>query len=255
VIELKSEHELAVMREAGRVVARVLAEVRRRARIGTSLRELDEVAKGILDESGAKSSFLHYHPDWAPTPYPGVLCTSVNDAIVHGIPNGYRLREGDLLSVDFGASVDGWHGDAATSFVVGTADPADLELIAAAERGLAAGIDQVRPGNRIGDIAHAIGVVGRSAGYGLTADHGGHGVGRAMHEPPHVPNEGRPGRGLALRPGIVIAIEPMFTRGGRDDYRYGEDGWTVLTADGSRAAHVEHTVAVTEDGPVVLTAE
>src|SRR6185437_3926242 len=142
------------------------------ARIGTSLRELDEVAEGILDESGAKSSFLNYHPDWAPTHYPGVLCTSVNDAIVHGIPNGYRLRDGDLLSVDFGASVDGWHGDAATSFVVGTADPADLALIATAERGLAAGIDQVRPANRIGDVGHAIGLVGRAAGYGLTADHG-----------------------------------------------------------------------------------
>lgn len=254
MIELKTENELAVMREAGRVVARALAQVRERARIGTSLRELDEVAAGILEESGAKSSFLHYHPDWAPSPYPGVLCTSVNDAIVHGIPNGYRLREGDLLSIDFGACVDGWHGDAATSFVVGTADATDLELIATAERGLAAGIEQVRPGNRIGDIAHAIGVVGRAAGYGLTADHGGHGVGRAMHEPPQVPNEGPPGRGLQLQPGMVFAIEPMFTRGGRDDYRYGEDGWTVLTTDGSRAAHVEHTVAVTEAGHVVLTA-
>lgn len=254
MIELKTESELAVLREAGRVVARVLAEVRARAQVGTSLLELDELARGILDETGAKSSFLDYHPDWAPCPYPGVLCTSVNDAIVHGIPTGYRLREGDLLSVDFGAAVDGWHGDAAISFVVGAADPADLELIATAERGLAAGIEQARPGNKIGDVAHAIGVIGRAAGYGLTADHGGHGVGRAMHEPPHVPNEGRPGRGLTLRAGMVIAIEPMFTAGGRDDYRYGEDGWTVLTADGSRAAHVEHTVAVTDSGPVVLTA-
>ncbi|WP_027942555.1 type I methionyl aminopeptidase [Amycolatopsis taiwanensis] len=254
MIELKSEDELAVMREAGRIVARVLAAVRERARVGTSLLELDELAASILDECGAKSSFLHYHPNWAPNPYPGVLCTSVNDAIVHGVPNGYRLCDGDLLSIDFGAAVDGWHGDAATSFVVGTADQADLDLIATAERGLAAGIAQVRPGNRLGDVAHAIGVIGRAAGYGLTADHGGHGVGRAMHEAPHVPNEGRPGRGLGLRPGMVFAIEPMFTRGGGDDYRYGDDGWTVLTVDGSRAAHVEHTVAVTEDGPLVLTA-
>ncbi|HKS44814.1 MAG TPA: type I methionyl aminopeptidase [Amycolatopsis sp.] len=254
MIELKSEHELAVMREAGRVVAKVLNAVRERASVGTDLLELDELASTMLDEAGAKSSFRHYHPNWAPMPYPGVLCTSVNDAIVHGIPTGYRLRDGDLCSVDFGAAVDGWHGDAAISFVVGAADPVDLELIATAERGLAAGIAQVKPGNRLGDIGHAIGVIGRKAGYGLTADHGGHGVGRAMHEAPHVPNEGQPGKGLKLRPGMVFAIEPMFTAGGRDDYRYGDDGWTILTSDGSRAAHVEHTVAVTEDGPRILTA-
>lgn len=254
MIELKNERELAVMREAGKVVAGVLLAVRERATVGTSLLELNDLAVSMLDEAGAKSSFLHYHPAFAPAPYPAVLCTSVNDAVVHGVPTGYRLRDGDLLSVDFGASVDGWHGDAAISFVVGTSTPADRELIATTERGLAAGIEQARPGNRIGDVAHAIGVVGRKAGYGLTANHGGHGVGRAMHEPPHVPNEGIAGKGLTLRPGMVFAIEPMFTAGGRDDYRYGEDGWTILTADGSRAAHVEHTVAVTEEGPRILTA-
>jgi methionyl aminopeptidase len=254
VIELKNGRELATMREAGRVVARVLEAVRERAAIGTSLLELDQLAADMLDEAGAKSSFRHYHPNWAPMPYPGVLCTSVNDAIVHGVPHDYRLLDGDLLSVDFGAAVDGWHGDAAISFVVGEADPVDLTLIATAERALAAGIAAVKPGNRLGDIGHAIGVIGRRAGYGLTADHGGHGVGRAMHEEPHVPNEGRPGKGLTLRPGMVLAIEPMFTAGGRDDYRYGEDGWTILTTDGTRAAHVEHTVAVTPDGPEILTA-
>jgi len=254
VIELKNERELAVMREAGRVVARVLRAVRERAAVGTSLLELDELAASMLDDAGAKSSFLDYHPNWAPQPYPGVLCTSVNDAIVHGVPTGYRLRDGDLLSVDFGAAVDGWHGDAAISLVVGAADPADRTLIATAERALAAGIAQAKPGNRLGDIGHAIGVIGRGAGYGLTADHGGHGVGRAMHEEPHVPNEAPPGTGLRLRPGMVFAIEPMFTAGGGDDYRYGDDGWTILTTDGSRAAHVEHTVAITDDGPRVLTA-
>lgn len=254
MIELKTEGELAVLREAGRVVARVLQGVRAEARVGTSLRELDQLAADLLSAAGAKSSFLHYHPGSAPTPYPAVLCTSVNDAVVHGIPTGYRLADGDLLSVDFGAVVDGWHGDAAISFVVGEADPADLELIATTERGLAAGIEQMRPGNRLGDVSHAVEVIGRGAGYGLLADHGGHGVGRAMHEAPFVPNEGPPGKGMRLRAGLVLAIEPMFTAGGRDEYRHAEDGWTLHTADGSRAAHVEHTVAVTEDGPRILTA-
>jgi methionyl aminopeptidase len=254
VIELKTEGELAVLREAGRVVARVLQAVRAEATIGASLRELDRMAADLLSDAGAKSSFLHYHPNFAPSPYPAVLCTSVNDAVVHGIPTDYKLRDGDLLSVDFGAAVEGWHGDAAISFVVGEAAPADVELIATTERGLAAGIAEAKPGNHLSDISHAVGVVGRKAGYGLLADHGGHGVGRAMHEEPHVANEGPPGKGLRLRPGLVFAIEPMFVLGGRDDYRYGEDGWTLYTTDGSRAAHVEHTVAVTDDGPRILTA-
>ncbi|WAL66819.1 type I methionyl aminopeptidase [Amycolatopsis cynarae] len=253
MIELKTENELAVLREAGRVVARVLRAVREEAKIGISLLDLDRLAADLLADAGAKSSFLHYHPHFAPSPYPAVLCTSVNDAVVHGVPAGYRLADGDLLSVDFGASVDGWHGDAAISFVVGEADPADLDLIATTERALRAGIAQARPGNRLGDIGHAIGAIGRGAGYGLLADHGGHGVGRAMHEAPHVPNEGRPGEGLRLRPGMVLAIEPMFLRGGNDDYRHGEDGWTLYTVDGTRAAHFEHTIAVTADGPRILT--
>ncbi|SFO96712.1 methionyl aminopeptidase [Amycolatopsis arida] len=254
MIELKTEPELAAMRVAGRVVATALREVRAAAAVGVSLRELDEVAAGVLRDAGAKSSFLHYHPRFAPTPFPAVLCTSVNDAVVHGIPTGYRLRNGDLLGIDFGAEVDGWHGDAAVSFVVGEADPADLALIETTERALAAGIAAARPGGRMGDIGHAIGAVARPAGYGLVAHHGGHGVGRAMHEPPGVPNEGRPGRGHRLRPGLVLAIEPMLVAGGGDGYRFGADGWTVHTADGSRAAHAEHTVAITADGPVVLTA-
>ncbi|GAB2993100.1 type I methionyl aminopeptidase [Amycolatopsis acidiphila] len=254
MIELKTEGELAVLREAGRVVAKVLQAVRAQARVGTSLLELDELAADMLSAAGAKSPFLHYQPGFATTPYPAVLCTSVNDAVVHGIPTDYRLADGDLLSADFGAGLDGWHGDAAISFVVGEADPADLELIATTERALAAGIEQMRPGNRLGDVSHPIGVIGRRAGYGLLADYGGHGVGRAMHEAPHLPNEGPAGKGMRLRPGLVIAIEPMFLAGGRDDYRTAADGWTLLTSDGSRAAHVEHTVAVTEDGPRILTA-
>lgn len=253
MIEIKTGGELDAMRAAGRVVARTLQTVRGEAAIGVSLRELDEVAAGVIAEAGAKSSFLGYHPNWAPSPYPGVLCTSVNDAVVHGIPTGYRLRDGDLVSIDFGASIDGWHGDAAISFVVGTADPADLRLIDTTAEALAAGIAQVREGNRLGDIGAAVSVIGRRAGYGLLADHGGHGIGKAMHEAPHVPNEARPGTGLPLRAGMVLAIEPMFHAGGRDDYRHDDDGWTLRTADGSRAAHVEHTVAITPDGPEIFT--
>ncbi|GAA1962220.1 type I methionyl aminopeptidase [Amycolatopsis minnesotensis] len=253
MIEIKTGGELDAMRAAGQVVARTLETVRGEAAIGVSLRELDEVAAGVIAEAGAKSSFLGYHPNWAPSPYPGVLCTSVNDAVVHGIPTAYRLRDGDLVSVDFGASIDGWHGDAAISFVVGTADPADLRLVDTTAEALAAGIAQVREGNRLGDIGAAVGVIGRRAGYGLLADHGGHGIGRAMHEAPHVPNEARAGTGVPLRAGMVLAIEPMFHAGGRDDYRHNEDGWTLHTADGSRAAHVEHTVAITPEGPETFT--
>ena len=253
MVEIKTENELAVMREAGRVVARTLDAVKEAAVIGVSLLELDEIAAQVISEAGAKPSFLDYQPQTAPTPYPGVICTSVNDAIVHGIPNGYRIADGDLVSIDCGAYIDGWHGDAAISFVVGTANPADLDLIAATERALQAGIDAAQAGGRLGDISHAVSLAGRAAGYVLTEDHGGHGIGRAMHEDPHLPNEGRPGRGLRLKPGLVLAIEPMLTASGTGDYRHGEDGWTILTTDGSRAAHVEHTVAITEDGPRVLT--
>jgi methionyl aminopeptidase len=254
VIELKTEGELAAMRGAGKVVADVLAAVRAEAEVGTSLRDLDEVAAAMLERAGASSSFLNYHPGFAPSPFPAVLCTSVNDAVVHGIPTGYRLRDGDLLSVDFAACLDGWHGDAAVSFVVGAVDRRDLDLIEATERALAEAIAAARPGGRMGDIGAAVAGVGRDGGCGLLADHGGHGIDRSMHEAPPVPNESAPGRGPVLRPGLVLAIEPMLVAGGGDDYRHGEDGWTIHTVDGSRAAHAEHTVAITEDGPRILTA-
>jgi methionyl aminopeptidase len=253
MIELKSRTELQAMREAGRVVANALAAVRAQADVGVSLLELDAVAAQVIAEAGAVPSFLNYQPRSAPTPYPAVICASVNSAIVHGIPTAYRLADGDLVSIDCGAHLDGWCGDSAISFVVGTPRPADLRLIETTERALAAGIAAARPGNRLGDVSHAVGAVARAGGYGLLADHGGHGVGRAMHEAPHVPNEGRPRRGLRLVPGLAIAIEPMLIAGGRDTYRVGRDGWTLSSADGTRAAHVEHTIAITEDGPVVLT--
>ncbi|MBB4965939.1 type I methionyl aminopeptidase [Saccharothrix violaceirubra] len=254
MIELKSSGELDAMRAAGLVVADMLAAVRAHAAVGVSLLELDDVAHEVLRAAGAGSSFLDYHPAFAPTPYPGVICASVNDAVVHGIPGGYRLKEGDLLGVDCGAHVDGWHGDSAVSFVVGQARSGDEELIATAERALAAGIAAAVPGARLGDVSHAVGTVIRGAGYGTPRDFGGHGIGREMHEAPGVPNTGKPGRGLTLRAGMTLAIEPMVHAGGRDGYYAAADGWTLLTTDGSRAAHVEHSVAVTDDGPVVLTA-
>ncbi|GAB1338701.1 type I methionyl aminopeptidase [Streptomyces sp. E-15] len=212
------------------------------------------MAREVLREAGASSPFLGYRPSFAPTPFPAVICASVNDAIVHGIPTRYRLRDGDLLSVDCGAELDGWVGDSAIGFAVGRPRPADLRLFETAERALAAGIAAAVPGHRVGDIAHAVGRVCRSAGYGVPHGFGGHGVGRRIHEDPEVPNEGRPGRGLPLRPGMVLAIEPMLVAGDRDDYHAAADGWTLRTHDGSRAARVEHTVAVTEDGPRILTA-
>ncbi|WP_333764196.1 type I methionyl aminopeptidase [Streptomyces sp. IBSBF 2390] len=254
MVELKTDASIDAMHAAGRVVGRALTAVRQAARVGVSLLELDEVAREVLREAGASSPFLGYRPSFAPTPFPAVICASVNDAIVHGIPTRYRLRDGDLLSVDCGAELDGWAGDSAVSFVVGTPRSADLRLVDTAERALAAGIEAAVPGNRIGDIAHAVGSVCRTAGYGIPQGFGGHGVGRRMHEDPEVPNEGRPGRGLPLRPGMVLAIEPMLIASGRDHYYEADDGWTLRTTDGSRAAHAEHTVAVTESLPRVLTA-
>ena len=254
MMELKTDASIDAMYAAGQVVGRALTAVRQAADVGVSLLELDEVAREVLREAGASSPFLGYRPSFAPVPFPAVLCASVNDAIVHGIPTAYRLRDGDVVSLDFGAELDGWVGDSAISFVVGRPRPADPRLIETAERALAAGIEAARVGNRIGDIAHAIGSVCRTAGYGIPDGFGGHGVGRRMHEEPDVPNEGRPGRGVPLRHGMVLAIEPMLIGSGKDAYYEADDGWTLRTSDGSRAAHAEHTVAVTDDGPRILTA-
>jgi len=253
MVEIKTDGELDAMREAGRVVAHALAAVREAAGIGVSLKELDEAARTVLAKAGASSPFLGYQPSFAPSPFPGVICASVNDAVVHGIPGDLRLRDGDLVSIDCGAELDGWTGDAADSFTVGTPRPADVALIDATRRALDAGIAAACAGNRIGDISHAIDAVARSAGCGMPADFGGHGIGRSMHEDPHLPNRGRARRGFPLRHGLTLAIEPMFMAGGLDEYRTGDDGWTLYTVDGSRAAHIEHTVAITEEGPRVLT--
>src|SRR5262245_6474841 len=246
--------EIETNRADGRVGAEALSFVQQQAAAGTTLTDLDEVARSVLARAGATSPFLGYQPSFAPVPFPAVICVSLNDAALHGIPSRRRLETGDLVSIDFGATLDGWVADAALTFTVGPPTADDERLLNAASRALRAGIAAAEPGARIGDISAAISAVGRAAGYGLNTDFGGHGVGRSMHEPPSVPNEGLPGRGLMLSPGLVVASEPWVMAGGNDKYQFGGGGRTMLRDDGSRAAHVEHTIAVTADGPVILTA-
>lgn len=250
---LKNPSQITQMRPAGKFVAGVLSSLRDVAREGMTLKQLDTHAHQMIDAAGAHSVYLGYHPSFGAMPYPGVLCTSVNDAALHGLPSDYVLVDGDVLSIDFAAQVQGWVADSALTFQIGTQTPEVAALIETTERALAAGIAAARPGARMGDISSAIGTIGRAGGYGINADFGGHGVGRTMHEDPHVPNLGRPGTGLKLKAGLVIAIEPWFMAGG-DEYTIDDDGWTIRTADGSLAAHAEHTVAITPDGPLVLTA-
>jgi methionyl aminopeptidase len=245
VITRKSAEEIDRMRRAGRLVGHTLSRVVEAVRPGVALLELDALAEGVIREGGGIPSFLGYHG------FPATLCLSPNDWIVHGIPNGYVLQEGDILSVDCGAIVEGWHGDAAVTVPVGRVDEAARRLIETTERAMWAGIAQVRAGNRLSDIGHA---VERAAapGYGVVREYVGHGIGTRMHEEPQVPNYGRPGRGLRLEVGLVLAIEPMVNEGGPES-RVLDDGWTVVTRDGSRSAHFEHTVAITPQGPEVLT--
>ncbi|MFL6062842.1 MAG: type I methionyl aminopeptidase [Marmoricola sp.] len=253
MIELFNDREIEQMRPAGRFVADVLTALREKAAVGVNLLELDELAARMIAERGATSCYVDYHPSFGAMPFGKVLCTSVNDAVLHGLPHDYTLTDGDLLSVDFACSVDGWVADSATSVVVGTADPADLALIRTTEVALEAGIAAATVGNRLGDVGAAIGDVARAAGLSINLQFGGHGVGRTMHGDPHVANDGRPGRGLPIKPGLVIAIEPWFLQS-TDEIYTDPDGWTLRSADGSRGAHSEHTIAVTVDGPLVLTA-
>jgi methionyl aminopeptidase len=253
VIELRTPTEIDEMRAAGSFVASVLEATRDAAAVGVNLLELDALAHDMIRARGAESCYIDYHPSFGGSPFGKVICTSVNDAVLHGLPHDYVLRDGDLLSLDFAAEVDGWVADSALSIIVGTARPADLELIATTEKALAAGIGAAKVGNKIGDISSAIGDVAHAARLKVNLDFGGHGVGRIMHGDPHIPNDGRAGRGLALRPGLVFAIEPWFMHG-TDKIYTDADGWTLRSKDGSRGAHAEHTVAITEAGPVVLTA-
>jgi methionyl aminopeptidase len=248
-IEIKSRDQVASMRMAGLVVARGLAAMRAAVAPGVSTADLDEIARAVLREAGAGSSFLGYHG------YPAVICASVNDRVVHGIPSpGEKLRDGDLVSLDFGAIVDGWHGDSAITVPVGTASREVIALSAACEAAMWDGLARARAGARLGDISHAIETSIRGSGrFGIVADYGGHGIGSQMHMAPHILNYGRAGKGPRLEAGMALAIEPMVTLGSRAT-RQLEDGWTVVTVDGSWAAHWEHTVAILDDGPWVLTA-
>jgi len=241
------------MRPAGRFVGEVLTALGDKADVGVNLLELDELAHQMIRDRGAESCYIDYHPSFGASPFGKVLCTSVNDAVLHGLPHDYELVDGDLLSLDFACSVDGWVSDSAVSVIVGTPQPQDQQLIAVTEAALAAGIEAAQLGNKLGDISFAIARVAQRAGYKINTEFGGHGVGRTMHGDPHVPNNGRRGRGLPLRPGLVIAIEPWFLET-TDKIYTDPDGWTLRSRDGSRGAHAEHTVAITPTGPVILTA-
>ncbi|MFT4083405.1 MAG: type I methionyl aminopeptidase [Nocardioides sp.] len=252
MIELRTPTQIDEMKPAGRFVADVLLALADKAAVGVNLLELDALAHRMITERGAESCYIDYHPSFGAMPFGKVLCTSVNDAVLHGLPFDYALQDGDLLSVDFAASVDGWVSDSALSLVVGTPRPEDLRLIEVTTEALAAGIAAAQPGNRLGDISSAIAEVARGAGLKINTQFGGHGVGRTMHGDPHVPNDGRPGRGYRLQPGLVIAIEPWFLHT-TDEIYTDPDGWTLRSADGSRGAHMEHTIAITADGPLILT--
>ncbi len=256
MIELRSPAEIQQMRPAGQFVAGVLATARAAAKPGVNLLELDELAHDLIRERGAASCYLDYHPAFGASPFGKVICTSVNDAVLHGLPHDAVLVDGDLLSLDFAAAVDGWVADSAVSLVVGAPrEPGgddDLGMITTTEQALAAAIDAARPGGHLGDISAAIADVLHGAGYAVNTEFGGHGVGRTMHGEPHVPNDGRRGRGLRLRAGLVIAIEPWVLKTTHEIYT-DADGWTLRSTDGSRGAHSEHTVAITASGPVVLT--
>ncbi len=253
MIELLTPTQLDEMRPAGRFVASVLTALSEAADVGVDLLDLDALAHDMIRKEGAESCYIDYHPSFGAMPFGKVLCTSVNDAVLHGLPHPYSLRDGDLVSFDFAVSVDNWVCDSAVSVIVGTPREEDVRLIEHAQEALDAAIAVARPGNRIGDISAAIGAVGRSHGLKINTQFGGHGVGRTMHGDPHVPNDGRAGRGLPLKPGLVIAIEPWFLHT-TDEIRMDDDGWTIRSADGSRGAHVEHTIAITDGDPIVMTA-
>ena len=253
MIEILSPRELDAARPAGRFVGRTLQTLRERVEPGTNLLEIDGWARELIARDGAVSCYVDYAPSFGRGPFGKVICTSVNDAVLHGLPHDYRLRDGDLLTLDFAVSVDGWVADAAVSFVVGdTVDPQDQRMIDTTRTALAAGIAAAVPGGTVGDVSHTVGAVLRGEGYKVNTEFGGHGVGRTMHQEPHIANDGRAGKGFRLRPGLLIAIEPWVMRD-TDKLVVDADGWTLRSSTGARTAHSEHTVAVTEHGPVVLT--
>ncbi len=244
---LKSPQEIAKMRAAGRIVAEALAAMRAYVRPGVTTEQVDAVGEEAIRSAGAKPSFKGLYT------FPGSVCVAVNDEVVHGIPGKRTLKVGDIISLDTGAELGGWHGDATITVPVGEIDDEAQRLVEAAYGALLAGIDQCRPGKRIGDIGHAIQTYGESRGYGIVRQYVGHAIGRKIHEEPQVPNFGRPGSGVMLRQGMVLTIEPMLTVGSYQT-RTLADAWTVVTTDGKRAAQFEHTVAITDGEPEILTA-
>jgi len=252
MIELKTPAEIGRMRTTGQFIAQVLAELGELADVGVNLLDLEHQARELIRQRGAQSCYWDYAPSFGNGPFRNVICLSVNDAVLHGLPHDYALRDGDVLSMDIAVGIDGWVADSARTIIVGTPADDDLRLVRATEEALVAGIEAARPGNRLGDISAAIEAVATDYGYPVNTEFGGHGLGRTMHEDPHVPNKGRAGRGLKLRAGMTLALEPWFART-TDRIVFDPDGWTIRSADGSRTAHSEHTVAITEDGPLVLT--
>ncbi|SDQ86427.1 methionyl aminopeptidase [Curtobacterium sp. UNCCL20] len=252
MIEILTPSELEKARATGALVGTILHTLRDRIRVGTNLLEIDRWAKAMIEEAGAVSCYVDYAPSFGRGAFGHHICTAVNDAVLHGLPHDRVLADGDLLTLDLAVTLDGIAADAATSFVVGTPEAADLALVDATERALAAAIDVAGPGVRIGDLSHAIGTVLKAAGYPVNTEFGGHGIGSTMHQDPHVSNTGRPGRGYRLRPGLLLALEP-WVMADTGVLVTDPDGWTLRSATGARTAHTEHTVAITEDGVEVLT--
>jgi len=247
VITRKTREQIALMRRAGRVVAEMHEACTRAAKPGATTLDVDRVAREVIDRRGARSNFLGYHG------FPAVVCTSPNDVIVHGIPSDtVVLEEGDILSIDCGAIIEGWHADAAVTVPVGEVDEASTRLIQVTRASLEAAIEQVVAGQQLGDVGAAVEGKAEAAGFSVVREYVGHGIGTAMHEDPQVPNYGPPGRGMRIKEGHVFAIEPMVNAGGPETELL-DDGWTVVTRDGRRSAHFEHTIAVTDHGPEVLT--
>jgi methionyl aminopeptidase len=247
MITRKTRDQIALMRRAGKVVAEMHEECIRAAKAGATTMDVDRVARDVIDRRGARSNFLGYHG------FPAVVCTSPNDVIVHGIPSdSVVLRDGDILSIDCGAIIEGWHADAAVTVPIGDIDAESWELINVTRRSLELAIEQVLQGNRLGDIGAAVEGIAEEHGFTVVREYVGHGIGTAMHEEPQVPNYGPAGRGLKLKEGMVLAIEPMVNAGTAETQVL-DDGWTVVTRDHRRSAHFEHTIAVTEHGPEVLT--
>jgi methionyl aminopeptidase len=253
MIEILNPTEVARARDTGALVADILQTLKSRSAVGTNLLDIDRWAQTMIVEAGAQSCYVDYEPSFGRGPFGHYICTSVNDAVLHGLPHDYPLADGDLLSLDLAVSKAGVAADSAISFIVGNSNPPEsVALVSATERALAAGIAAAGPGARIGDISHAIGSVLRDAGYQVNTQFGGHGIGSTMHQDPHVANTGRPGRGYQLQPGLLLALEP-WVMADTDELVTDPDGWTLRSATGGRTAHSEHTIAITDDGADILT--